>query len=364
MAFYSACAALVLSLAGSAVADCQSYGVDYEDGGTYFQNSNTNETFTALQMFNGCSNDTSHNILVDPKGDQSECTQTSMLPNNASQLITCSDWSNKNLYSGAWSILVISNNNNESAIAFQRDFELDVGAPNATVTANPETTNTVYATATSYVSVTSYVPTTSYIDNNAEITSTVTSGSYATGTTITTGMASEFEESGLSAFATITRLSSQTYIPDPIARIFPSILGDLDDVAASVIRKARNGGVQARATPMPMSAKFKRAVAEGREVTDQLKAAFVEERAALLQNARNIAKRHPDNFTTTVIQEITSYVSTAVLTTTLYSTTTEVGLVGRDVQTASTSTATLPSTVWDTFTETPACANGAFAQRF
>lgn len=83
---------------GLASAQCQVYGIDIESGGTYFENSQLTVPFSLVQEFSGCDNDTANvrtnnpsssieilikppqNILVDPNGDQYECTDTPLTP--------------------------------------------------------------------------------------------------------------------------------------------------------------------------------------------------------------------------------------------------------------------------------------------
>ena len=68
--------------------ECQSFAIDFQDQGSYFQNSESTEPFTALQEFEGCTNDTTHNVFVDPNGDQYECSMSDMQPDDTPQLIT------------------------------------------------------------------------------------------------------------------------------------------------------------------------------------------------------------------------------------------------------------------------------------
>lgn len=67
---------------------CQSFGVDFISDGSYFQNSLSTDNFTAVQDFEGCTNDTSHNVLVDPRGKQYECSMTPMSPDDTSEQLT------------------------------------------------------------------------------------------------------------------------------------------------------------------------------------------------------------------------------------------------------------------------------------
>lgn len=67
---------------------CFSYGVDFLSGGSYFQNSLSTDPFTAVQEFEGCQNDTSNNVLVDPNGDQYECSMTPLTPDDTPETVT------------------------------------------------------------------------------------------------------------------------------------------------------------------------------------------------------------------------------------------------------------------------------------
>lgn len=87
--------AVALTLATSAIAQdcppagtCQSFGVDFVNGGSYFQNSLSTDPFTAVEEFEGCQNDTANNIFVDPNGDQYQCTDTPMTPDDTPETVT------------------------------------------------------------------------------------------------------------------------------------------------------------------------------------------------------------------------------------------------------------------------------------
>lgn len=57
--FYTGLAAISLG-SGLASAQCQVYGIDFQSGGSYFQNSELTDPFTLVQEFSGCSNDTAN----------------------------------------------------------------------------------------------------------------------------------------------------------------------------------------------------------------------------------------------------------------------------------------------------------------
>lgn len=115
--------------------ECHSYGIDFQPDGSYFQNSNSTDPFITLQEFQGCANDTSNNVFVNPNGDQYECSMSQLQPDGTPQLVTC-PLDKDELFDGEYSLLVLSNNAGCEPIAFQRDFTLSVG-PQQTTTVNP-----------------------------------------------------------------------------------------------------------------------------------------------------------------------------------------------------------------------------------
>ncbi|PSN60895.1 hypothetical protein BS50DRAFT_639589 [Corynespora cassiicola Philippines] len=126
-------------------ANCQSYGMDFQNNGSYFQNSLSNDNFTFVTQFDNCSDDVAYNILVDPNGDQTLCSDTRLEPDDTNQLSTCPIQKSQ-LSSGDWSIVIISNNGDETnPVAFERDFRLSVG-PQSTITYTPTATATLVST--------------------------------------------------------------------------------------------------------------------------------------------------------------------------------------------------------------------------
>jgi hypothetical protein len=105
---------------------CKSFGIDFQDGGSYFQNQSSSDDFTFVSTFEGCANDVATNVLVDPVGDQYLCSDTNLQPDDTFQMSTC-PLEKDELSSGAWSVIIISNNGDEAPIAYQRDFSLSVG---------------------------------------------------------------------------------------------------------------------------------------------------------------------------------------------------------------------------------------------
>jgi len=116
---------------------CKSYGIDFQDNGSYFQNVSSHDDFTFVSTFEGCQNDVANNIIVDPNGDQYQCSDTPLQPPDTYQMSTCPLTKNS-LWSGPWSVIIISNNGEKDPIAYMRDFLLTVGEPvTSTVSGSP-----------------------------------------------------------------------------------------------------------------------------------------------------------------------------------------------------------------------------------
>ena len=90
------------------------------------------------------------NILVDPNGESYECSETPLTPDRNPQLSTCPRLKNQ-MFSGPWSVILMSNNLGAGSIAYQRDFDLSVGEVQ-TITVTP--TITVPFTSTAIINAT------------------------------------------------------------------------------------------------------------------------------------------------------------------------------------------------------------------
>jgi hypothetical protein len=152
----------VALLSARTLATCESYGIDFQTGGNYFQNISSPSPFTFASLFEGCQNDVANNILVDPNGDEYQCTDTPLQPDDITQLSTC-PLDKDQLWTGDWSVLIISNNGDADPIAYERDFYLNVGIPSTTtvtptITLFVTTTPVVVLTQTSTIVSTSVLP--------------------------------------------------------------------------------------------------------------------------------------------------------------------------------------------------------------
>ncbi|KAK3116912.1 hypothetical protein LTR53_002208 [Teratosphaeriaceae sp. CCFEE 6253] len=347
LSIISASAALLAFAAYTSAQTCDSYGLDFQNGGSYFQNSLSSDPFTALQEFEGCQNDTANNVFVDPNGDQSQCSDSALTPDDTPRLITCADWPKNKLFNGDWSLLIISNNGNGDPIAYERDFSLSVGPQQTTTVSTTATitnqiTPVVNITQTSTSIATTTVPSrTTTIQTSVQPTTITPAPSTVR---VTKGLITLTQVVGSVSAATTTKTvpARGTRVQDPIAKIVPTILGQLNDVAAGIIN-GLTGTVEDATegliglTPLSQlktaSAKYKRAIIEGRTPSAELKRAFVAERRERM--GRVLRKRAPDEPTVTV--------TGAVATST----------VG---QTASTRTQTVTSVVVQTSTLTSGVA--------
>ncbi|KAK0923740.1 hypothetical protein LTR91_006016 [Friedmanniomyces endolithicus] len=153
---------------------CSVFGVDFQGGGSYFMNSNSNDNFTLVAEFEGCQNDTADIILVnDQTSDEYECSPLPTVPDDTRQMSTC-PVSKSQMSSGNWSILTLGDNGNADPFSYQRDFLLQVG-PQQTVT------TTVYAPYTLTLQSTSTLESTSTIFITSQVRSNSTASSAATG---------------------------------------------------------------------------------------------------------------------------------------------------------------------------------------
>jgi len=153
---------------------CESYGIDFQNGGSYFINTLSNASFTCATQFSGCTNDTAYIMLVDPNENNYECTNIPTQPDYTTEMSTCPILKNQ-MFSGNWEILVLGNNLDDPSFAYQREFYLDCG-PQATVTVTPTVTYSQTITPSVNVTITSTL--TSTVTKNPSKTIVVPASTY------------------------------------------------------------------------------------------------------------------------------------------------------------------------------------------
>ncbi|RDW88004.1 hypothetical protein BP6252_00036 [Coleophoma cylindrospora] len=182
--FFTLSAFLALvHLISYAKADCSSFGIDFQNGGSYFINSNDNTSFTSVTQFEGCVG-TANVILEGPDSNSWLCSdsqyfqsrlfwsplcitgrhksdinlvQTPWFHASMHPELTCnfdSPIAKNQMYNGTWILVILDNNGDNPSFSAQRSFQLVV-APQQTTTYTPtvtvvsETTPSVTSTSTS-----------------------------------------------------------------------------------------------------------------------------------------------------------------------------------------------------------------------
>lgn len=318
-------AAAVGFAARGVLADCQSYGMDFQNGGDYFQNVTSSDPFTFAQQFSGCEADESFNLLVDPNGDQTECSKTPLQPDDTTQTSTCPNLKNQ-LWTGAWSIIVISNNGDDGApIAFQRDFQLEVGTP-STAIVTPTVTSTVWVvptinttTTTAITTATTLPPVTTTVPKiTLQRTKTITPNPVWTTKSINLATITipKFSVTVTKIVKTATascHLPHRQPTPDPFLHMWPSI----PKVQSIVISAASAAGVPVPTeTALAGSAKF-RYVRDPIASLEQNREKWLQERSERLAAAAPVVRRAPDqSVVTSTVQETSAWITTTATSTT------------------------------------------------
>ncbi|RMY74015.1 hypothetical protein D0863_03509 [Hortaea werneckii] len=115
----------ILRRQNNADSTCQVFGLDFQDGGSYFLNSNSSQNFMASYQFRGCNDATADVMLVNMNnGDQYFCSSVPTVPDNATQVSTC-PVQHGQLMTANYSIITLGNNGNGNPFAVQRDFVLN-----------------------------------------------------------------------------------------------------------------------------------------------------------------------------------------------------------------------------------------------
>ncbi|RMY60460.1 hypothetical protein D0865_01520 [Hortaea werneckii] len=141
---------------------CQVFGLDFQDGGSYFLNSNSSQNLMASYQFRGCNDATADVMLVNMNnGDQYFCSSVPTVPDNTTQVSIC-PVQHGQLMTANYSIITLGNNGNGNPFAVRRDFVLNVGRQE-TSTVTISTPSTVTSNPINTVTKISVVTTTSTI---------------------------------------------------------------------------------------------------------------------------------------------------------------------------------------------------------
>ncbi|CAD0109863.1 unnamed protein product [Aureobasidium uvarum] len=130
---------------------CESYGIDFKNNRNYFIDINSNESFTAVSEFYGCS-EPARAILYTPSNHSIFCSDVATTPDYTDATTTCPILKNQ-MYSGDWTLVLLDNNGNGSSFNAQRKLHLSVGEQSTSVVI-PTITLIVTQTPTSIVNAT------------------------------------------------------------------------------------------------------------------------------------------------------------------------------------------------------------------
>ncbi|OIW28951.1 hypothetical protein CONLIGDRAFT_401496 [Coniochaeta ligniaria NRRL 30616] len=119
---------LLLVRVNAAEAACSSYGVDYSNGGAYYIDGSSNQYFSFITVFQGCTQESISPVLVGPDDNEYACSSINTQPAGTQVTSTCGIPYSA-MQSGTWRIIVQS-----SQIAVQRTVTLTVGVPQTVVT--------------------------------------------------------------------------------------------------------------------------------------------------------------------------------------------------------------------------------------
>ncbi|GAB1316216.1 hypothetical protein MFIFM68171_06426 [Madurella fahalii] len=133
---------------------CTSYGVDYSNHGAYYIDGSSNDYFSFITVFQGCTQETINPVLVSPENHQYACSAIRTTPAGVQVTSTCGIPFSA-MSSGGWKIIIAGNQ-----ISSQRTVTLTVGVPQTTwVTATPTVVVGYTTTARDQTVVTTLVQT-------------------------------------------------------------------------------------------------------------------------------------------------------------------------------------------------------------
>ncbi|KAL8357518.1 hypothetical protein RB601_009128 [Gaeumannomyces tritici] len=190
-------AALLALCLGVLGQSCSSYGVDYSNGGSYYIDGSSNQYFTFISVFQGCSSELVSPVLVSPEGNQYACSAIQVGQSGVQVSSQCGIPFSV-MRTGQWRIVVAGNQ-----IAVQRTINLSVGVPErVTITATPTVVIGVTSTPQAVTVISTIVQTQTLILAPA----TVTSSNCAVGTATVTVYP---QGQTVTITSTVTRTSTQ-----------------------------------------------------------------------------------------------------------------------------------------------------------
>ncbi|QSZ32010.1 hypothetical protein DSL72_001579 [Monilinia vaccinii-corymbosi] len=314
---------VLTSIYSYAKADCASYGIDFQNGASYFINNLDNSNFTTVTQFVGCTG-IADVIIVGPDENSWLCSDVPTQPDNVNELSTCPLLKNE-MYSGSWTIVILGNNGNSSSFAAQRTFDLLVG-PQLTVTYTPTVNITSVVTPSTTLPTTitqtdsTTIPAVTITEPSATADNTVTITPSSVTTTVTsTSTQTVISRKFTFPIVTVTKTAS-CRVPTKLATKDPYPNQHYLALARSV---TSNSYVKRTAMPAPAAALITpapRANINNRD--DSVEIANVLGRRAvgrLLEKKLN--KRAPDVPTLTITDTTTSDWKTSTIITTTNTTT-------------------------------------------
>ncbi|OJD37605.1 p-loop containing nucleoside triphosphate hydrolase [Diplodia corticola] len=328
--------AAALAAVPGALSDCVSYGIDFQNEGSYFINKALAENFTAVSEFEGCAGGTADVLLVDPNYTEYICTDVAVTPDDTPQLSSCPILKNQ-MFSGDWLIVVFGNNGpnvDDSPYAYQRELFLTVGTQ---VTSTY--TSTVTWDVTSTPILTTNLTSTLLVTDTVPNTQTVTSPSATAKKTVTpkpvtswvTWVKTRTRQSWTKSLTTVTKTKTATCtVPPKPSKHDPTCTYTPTRVSVAALQ---TGAVRVRnAIDTPMDPNVaRRMIREAR----LRRGMSIPERL----NERELDERAPDEATVVVTAD--TVVNTTVTHTAAPSTTTETVLTTQTV-----SSTLAPSTVY------------------
>lgn len=294
-----------------ASAACDSYAIDFKNGGNYFINKNSNESFTAVSQFSGCTG-IANVVLVAPNAKESfYCSDIATSSDYTDVTTTCPIQKNQ-MYSGDWKLVILNNNGDNPSFTASRLLHLNVGeqvtsvvVPTVTLNVSSTPVVSINSTITDLESVTLLPSTITSLASDAK-TQVVTS--YPPRETITKSSTATVKRTSTSFTYTISTVTATKVCAFSLAATTPDPTADPSLVA---IASAAIASASATAAPARRL----------RYRSDKIKVAQVAKRHGIA-----LAKRSPDSSTVTSTDtdtahwiSVTSTYTAAPVTSTAYS---------------------------------------------